>query len=198
MHITVGNATKVSGMFFTDQFGNNTSDIDVRYMLHGYSPIYWSTQLSFEADPTVVQSMTSTDEADGSRVYTITLNQGLLWNDGVTPVTAADYVFSLLLTTSDEFLGIGASTGKWEYIIGYEAYASGQSDILSGVRLIDEYTFSVAISADWLPYFYELDYLFIYPYPISAIAPGCMVKDDGEGAFICNADADEENPLYTA
>ncbi len=42
-HLTVGNSTKVSGSFFTTQFGNNTSDIDVRYMLHGC--IVWMNQL---------------------------------------------------------------------------------------------------------------------------------------------------------
>ena len=45
-HLTVGNSTKVSGSFFTTQFGNNTSAIDVRYMLHGYNPIVWMNSLN--------------------------------------------------------------------------------------------------------------------------------------------------------
>ena len=46
-HLTVGNTTKVKGSFFTTFFGNNTSDIDVRTMLHGYSPVVWDNQLQF-------------------------------------------------------------------------------------------------------------------------------------------------------
>lgn len=60
-HLTVGNSTKVSGSFFTTQFGNNTSDIDVRYMLHGYNPIVWMNQLEFTTDPMVVDSLESAD-----------------------------------------------------------------------------------------------------------------------------------------
>ena len=55
-HMTVGNSTKVSGSF-TTQFGNNTSDIDVRCMLHGYNPIVWMNQLEFTTDPMVVDSL---------------------------------------------------------------------------------------------------------------------------------------------
>ena len=69
-HLTVGNSTKVSGSFFTTQFGNNTSDIDVRYMLHGYNPIVWMNQLEFTTDPMVVDSLESADTRAG-RTYTI-------------------------------------------------------------------------------------------------------------------------------
>ena len=41
-HITVGSPTRVSGMFFTDMWGNNTSDIDVRTLLHVYNTVEWS------------------------------------------------------------------------------------------------------------------------------------------------------------
>ena len=60
--------------------------------------------------------------------------------------------------------------------------------MFSGVRLIDERTFSVTVKAQYEPYFYELSYLSVYPYPIGVIAPGCEVRDDGEGAYIANID----------
>ena len=56
--------------------------------------------------------------------------------------------------------------------------------MFSGVRLIDERTFSVTVKAQYEPYFYELSYLSVYPYPIGVIAPGCEVRDDGERARI--------------
>lgn len=43
--------------------------------------------------------------------------------------------------------------------------------MFSGVRLIDERTFSVTVKAQYEPYFYELSYLSVYPYPIGVIAP---------------------------
>lgn len=198
VHITVGNATKVSGMFFSSQFGNNTSDIDVRYMLHGYNAVYWSTQLDFLTDPTVVEELVTGADANGDKVYTVKLNQDLVWNDGVTPVKAADYVFALLLQTSDEFTAIGASTGVWTHVVGYDEYAAGKTELLAGVHLIDDWTYSITVKNEFLPYFYELDYLFFSPVPISAIAPGCEVADDGDGAYIRNIDSSVKDPIYTA
>ena len=186
-HLTVGNSTKVSGSFFTTQFGNNTSDIDVRYMLHGYNPIVWMNQLEFTTDPMVVDSLESADTRAG-RTYTIRIVDGLTYNDGVTPVTAEDYVFSYLLLTSPQFAALGANTGAYAHVVGYEAFSAGETDVFSGVRLIDERTFSVTVKAQYEPYFYELSYLSVYPYPIGVIAPGCEVRDDGEGAYIANID----------
>ena len=48
------------------------------------------------------------------------------------------------------------------------------------------------------PYFYELSYLSVYPYPIGVIAPGCEVRDDGEGAYIANIDETAVEPVFTA
>lgn len=52
------------------------------------------------------------------------------------------------------------------------------------MRLIDDTTFTISIAPEFLPNFYELAYALIKPYPISVIAPGCEVKDDGQGAYI--------------
>ena len=67
-----------------------------------------------------------------------------------------------------------------------DAYASGDSDVLTGVRLLDRYTFSVTVKKEYLPYFYEYAYLEILPCPISVIAPGCAVQDTGKGVFVTN------------
>ena len=196
-HLTVGNSTKVSGSFFTTQFGNNTSDIDVRYMLHGYNPIVWMTQLEFATDPMVVESLESADTRDG-RTYTIRIVDGLTYNDGVTPMMAKDYVFSYLLLSSPQFAALGANTGAYAHIVGYDEFSAGETDVFNGVRLIDERTFSVTVKAQYEPYFYELSYLSVYPYPIDVIAPGCEVRDDGQGAYMANSDPNEVEPLFTA
>ena len=195
-HITVGNTTKVSGSFFTAQFGNNTSDLDVRNMLHGYDPVYWSTQEAFEPDPMVVESLDVT-QSGGNTVYTVHLYDDLTYNDGQTPVTAEDYVFSFLMLCSDEFSGLGAKPGEWGHLVGYEEYVSGQSDRLAGLHLIDDYTFSVTVKQPYEPFFYELTYISVYPYPIGVIAPGCKVADSREGAYITNIDDTVAEPLYT-
>ena len=57
---------------------------------------------------------------------------------------------------------------------------------------------AITIKAEYLPYFYELGLLSYVPYPISVIAPGCEVADDGSGAYIRNSDANVTEPVFTA
>ncbi|MDO4484019.1 MAG: ABC transporter substrate-binding protein [Clostridia bacterium] len=196
-HITVGSTTRVNGMFFTNQFGNNASDIDVRSMLHGYNPVVWASQVEFSLDPQVVADMHKTISTDGSMTYTITLHKDLKWNDG-TPIHAADYVFAYLLQASPEFAAIGADTAVWRHIVGYEEYANGKTDNLQGVRLLDEDRYSITVKAEYEPYFYEFSYLSVNPCPIAVIAPGCTVVDRAAGAAIVDADNNTAQTAFTA
>ncbi|MEG0125621.1 MAG: hypothetical protein RR816_06010, partial [Clostridia bacterium] len=108
-HITVGNTTKVSGNFFTGMWSNNTSDIDVRTLLHGYSTVVWNSQVEFITDPMVVESLT-TSASRGNTVYTIKLWDDLTYCDGKTAITASDYVFSLLLCASPQVAELGGTS----------------------------------------------------------------------------------------
>lgn len=195
-HVTVANATKVNGAFFSRQFGNNTSDIDVRAMIHGYNPIVWTTQLEYITDPMVVEKL-EVMKKNGDTMYVFTLNRDLMWNDG-TPLTAEDFVFGYLLQASKEFEQIGGDTDVWKHIVGYEEYNSGESKRFSGIRLYNKYKYSVTVKKEYLPYFYEYTYLYMMPSPISVIAPGCAVDDEEKGAFIRNIDSKAKTPKFTA
>ncbi len=181
-HITIGNPTKVKGSFFTTYFGNNTSDIDVRTMLHGYSPVVWDNQLQFIVDPMVAERVDKTTGPDGT-TFTVTLARDLLYNDGVTPVTAQDYVFAWLLSCCPQIAEIGANAPKVD-VLGYEDFHSGASQELSGVRLLSDHAFSVTLSAEFDPYFYDYSRIAVNPCPVSVIAPGCTVRDSGMGAYM--------------
>ena len=195
-HLTVCNSTKVNGAFFSRQFGNNTSDIDVRAMLHGYNPIVWDTQLTFILDPQVVDHMDKEPDKNGDMVYTFYLCDDLTWNDG-TPMDARDWVFAAVMENSPEFGEISGDIDVWPHLVGHEEFADGSVSYLSGIRLLGKYTYSVTVKKEYLPYFYELSYLYIMPAPISVIAPGCEVADDGQGAYIRNIDT-EAAPIYSA
>ena len=193
----IGATTKLSGMFFTNMWGNNTADIDVRTLIHAYSPVVWTQQTIFEMNPQVVNGMQVAEYEDGNKIYMISLQEDLVYNDG-TPIGAADYLFSLMLHASPVIGELGGITTNSSHIEGYEAYVAGETDVFSGLRLVDELTFTVEIKADYLPFFYELGMLDVVPYPISVIAPGCEVVDEGEGAKIQNIDPQEPAPLFTA
>ncbi len=184
--LRVAATTRPSGYFFTDLWGNNVSDTDVRYMLHGQSTVAWQSQTDIVVNPTVVREVRQSNLAGGDREYVFILNDGLMFSDG-SSISAADYVFSILLLASDEIRGLGAAETAYSQYYGYDAYHSGESEVFAGVRLIRDNTFSVRLRGEFLPSFYEYAYLDVMPYPISVIAPECVVADDGEGAYIVNA-----------
>lgn len=181
--VVVGTTTKVSGDFFTGLMSNNTSDIDVRTLVHGYAPAVWRDQWSFVTDKTVVRSLTTKAQRLVT-TYTVTLNDGLLYNDGKTAITARDYAFSLLLQASPAFAALGAKADRLSYIDGYEAYHNGESAVFAGVRVLDDKTFAIDVKNTRLPYFYHLRYLNFYPYPIDVLAPGLKVAQSEGGSVL--------------
>ena len=61
----------------------------------------------------------------------------------------------------------------------------------------DDQTLVITIRGEYLPFFYELGLLLYNPYPIKAIAPGVVVKDDGKGVYLANEDDSEDEPVFT-
>lgn len=197
-HLTVASPTALSGNFFTDMWGNNTSDMDVRSLLHGYGLVRWDTEKGrYDIDSSVVSGIAVTDDLDtGDRTYIISLYDDLKFSDG-TPIGAKDYVFSMLFCAAPHVKALGASVNGMDAIVGVDQYKIGAAKTVTGLRLLSEREFSVTVKADSLPNFYELAVLNVNPYPISVIAPGCQVRDDGQGAYIGNANARQASPLFT-
>lgn len=195
--LVVAIPTQMSGYFFTDMWGNNSVDASIRSLLHGYGTITWKFTGAYGVDNTVVSSLTSVDDAQGNRTYTFTLNTGLTYNDG-SAITVADYVFSVLLQSQPAIRELGGSNLQYAYLLGYNKYAAGNTDVFSGVRLINDQQFSLTITAKTLPYFYELALTNVEPAPIDAIAPGFIVADDGAGAYLAKPDDTQGGKLAHA
>ena len=164
--------------------------------LTGSSPIAWTRNSEFIANPTIVADLQTEENEDGSKTWTITINDGLLWSDG-TPLTAEHYAFAWLFWhaphfasggIADENLGNTLWAGARE-VVGADAWRTGEADTLAGVRLYDELTFSVTIDAYTdgepnFPYFYEITYIDMEPQPMHVIAPGLSVEDTEDGVRV--------------
>ena len=196
--LTVGNTTPMRGEFFTSFWGNSTSDLDVRDLLHGYNLIKWDGDNGlFREDPSVVSGIVVTENEAGDRSYTLLLQNDLKYSDGTT-INAWDYAFSYLFSISPEIAEIGGTPRRMEQFKGYDEYISGSAKVLSGIRVIADDTLFITIRHEYLPFFYEMGLLYCNPYPISVIAPGVTVRDDGEGIYLANADETVQEPVYTA
>ena len=210
--LIVGHPTVTKGDFFTELFGNDTADIDVRALIHGYNLVNWDqNQGTYVFDPSVVETIgpVEVDEM-GNHTYKMILWDDLYYSDG-TPITAWDYAFSILLMMSPEVEAIGGKIYRAEHLLGYDDYIATRKKIMNGEELTDEDVRVLSgvevhsdreiwfhLDGEFLPYFFETGLMLTVPYPISVIAPGCKVYDDGWGIYLGNEDQSVSEPVFTA
>ena len=185
--LSVGTLTRMRGYFFTDLWGNNSTDLDVQNLIHGLSTVAWVSESEYTADPTVVKELLTQDNADGSKTFYIFLNDGLMYSDG-SEITAADYVFTVLLLASPQVKQLGGAETAYNFLTGYDAYHSGETQCLSGVHLLGKTIFSLTVDSAYLPFYYENSYVDVTPYPVQALLGDYMVADSDEGAYLTTDD----------
>ncbi len=182
--LVVASVTKMNGNFTTNMWGNNTSDVDMRLLLHGLPLVYKDVRQEAHAiNQSVVRAFSERGEADGGRTLTITLQPYLVYNDG-SPINARDYVFSILMTASRYIGDIGGSPVVMHFLKGSAEYAEDPTIPFTGVRLLQHDTFELTFTPETAQEGSLLHYLNYQPYPYGIIAPGCDILDDGEGVYI--------------
>jgi len=220
--LVVAHPTITKGDFFTEMFGNDTADIDVRALIHGYNLVNWDqNQGTYVFDPSVVREvqagLRSDEEGHQYKEYDLVLADNLKYSNG-QPITAWDYAFSILLMMSPEIEQIGGKIYRAEHLAGYDDYIAARRKViagealdpaedieyLSGVTVLSDYQLRIWLDYDFLPYFFEIGLLMTVPYPIDVIAPGCKVVSGYEdeegnplGIKIVNADGSGDT-IYNA
>ena len=149
----------------------------------GATTVVFTKDGTFQVNPSVTENLETIENEDGSKTFKITLVDGLKWSDG-TPITAKDYVFGALLTSSPEFGALDADNFAGQDYVGFEEFNEGKTKTFKGINLIDEKTFSVTAKADKFPFYYEITLAAVVPYPMSVIAPEVEITDDGNGATL--------------
>ena len=196
--IKVGNPTPMNGRFFTECWGNSTSDLDVRSLVNGYNLVTWDGDLNmFRFDHSVVNGAVITDDEQDNRSYMITLYEDLRYSDG-TRVTAWDYAFSLLLQCDPVIRELDGRPAVPDYLLGWEEYVSNPESPLSGVRVLSDTQMSITVKAESLPFFYELSRLSLDPVPAAVIAPGYRVRDNGAGVYLAQARTPRKRAAFNA
>lgn len=182
--LVIGTTTEMENEFYDTSYSNNATNYKTYDLIHGYSTVTSDKDGAFIYDETVVKSHETVENEDGTKTYTVTINDGLVWSDG-TPITAKDYVFALLLQSSPEMNQVDGYPSQAGYsYVGYEAFFAGETENFAGVHLVDDMTYSVTVKAEELPYHYDITYASLGPRPMHVIAPECDVVDAAEGAMI--------------
>ena len=183
--MVIGSITQVINEFYDTGFSTSETNYNMYDLIHGgYDTVVFSKEGEFQYNDTVVASHEETENEDGTKTYTVTINDGLVWSDG-TPITAKDYVFAILLENSDEMAGVDGypCNGGYSYV-GYDEWLDGSADAFAGVHLVDDMTYSLTVKAEELPYHYDITYASLRPRPLHVIAPECDVEDTENGATI--------------
>ncbi|KAF0197170.1 MAG: peptide/nickel transport system substrate-binding protein [Bacillota bacterium] len=179
-------SSEISGNFLSG-FGDSAYDVWVRELISGYETYSTTPTGEIVLNKTVVKNLKTEIDTVGNKTYTFDLHKDMKWNNG-TVVTAKDYVFYILWYASPAWTEAGATSTVGEGLIGYQDYYEGEVDRFKGVKLINDYSFSVTIDAEELPYFFETNYASFIPAPMAVWAPGATLDINADGAKIAGLD----------
>ena len=192
--VIYGSDTELSGDLGNAWWTNNATDKLIRDLINDYDVIMFNQFGQMKVNETVSDGVQTAENEDGTATYTVKIKQGLTYNDG-TPITAADYVAYMLVQFSPATLEAGATVSS-DTVVGGNEYQNGESKVLAGLRLLDEYTYSISITPDYANYYYGLTYASLSPLYLPLYSSAALtVKDDGEGAYLDGGElkADEIN-----
>ena len=182
--IILGESTEITGDFSGGLVTNGASDMLVDSLCNDYGTFVTNRGGVYVENPAVLKEWARTDNEDGSATYTITINEGLVYNNG-DPITAADFAFKKILTCTPAAAGLGITSADYTTLVGGAAAYAGETAVVSGVRLLDEYTFSLTIVPDYAQYYYADTYAVVAPWNEEFwLGEGYGIADDGEGCYI--------------
>lgn len=182
--IIMGDTTELTGDFTGGVITNGASDMMIDRLVNDYGTMVTNRGGEYVENPTVLKEWNRTDNEDGTATYTITINEGLTYNNG-DPITAADYAFKTLLNCTPFASALSFTAATKDMIIGGAACYSGEVNYVSGLRLLDDYTLSLTIDPEYANYYYADTYAAVSPWNETFwLGEGYGIADDGEGCYI--------------
>ena len=185
----------LSGRFRYADFGAAgaaASDRDIESLVVGLETVSVTKEGGFAVNSTVVKKFDRTENDDGSVTFTFRIFDDLVFSDG-SPITAKNYLyFPVAFSTPVGAEGSGRDVMAAMRVAGYDEFAAydganadqkGVSRVFSGLRLLDDYTFSVTISSAYCPYYYAIAYAGFTPVYKDVWFGAADIADDGEGVY---------------
>ncbi len=189
--VILGSHTELSGAFRNASFGKSApgaADLAIQTLTSGYSTVITDMGGSFQwADEHILTEKSERTNEDGTKTFTLTIADNLVFSDG-TKITSQNYLMPLLAGSSKVMKEAGGSDAAGLALVGYEAFNgnTGEGEIkpFSGVRMLDERTFSVTVKKEYANYYYAIRYGEFTPVPTALYGGKFEVKDDGNGAYL--------------
>lgn len=198
--VVIGTSTEASGDWAYSAFTRNpnATDNEVVKLTDDMNTIDTDQHGDYVINKTVVKSYERIEEENGNVTFKFVINDGLKFNNGEA-VTAQNFVAWSMFVSSPAGKEMGVVDASYDKLLGGVAYRNGETNVLSGLRIYDEHTFSVTIlktnvagDTNYLPYYYDLGYGAMQAVNLTYwFGEGWSVKDDGEGVYFVNADGKE-------
>lgn len=179
--IIIGDNNETSGDI-QPHWTNSASDYSVYKLCYGQDTVVVDKEGKWVYNEAAMENVEETENEDGSKTWTYTIKDGLKWSNG-DAITAKDYVFYYLFWSSPVAqvdLKAASASLVGQYLKGYDAYASGETNTLEGIHLIDDKTFSITIDAQFLPYYYGKALTACYPEYMAGWVPADVTIEETE------------------
>ncbi len=185
--VILGSTTDLSGAFRNSSWGKSTpgsSDLDIQNLTTGYSTLmtdmngaYVWNEYAIDGEPV------ATKNEDGTLTYTIKLKKDMVFSDG-SAINAKNYIAGVLANSTVVGAAAGGTGMSGQIVVGFDEFkaydgtnagatvgegeeAVTASKYFSGIKLIDDYTFSVTYLADYADYYYVMSYASYSPDPMA-------------------------------
>lgn len=172
--VILGSATDLSGAFRYASWGKSSpgsADLDIQELTSGHSTVQTGVDGAYMWNMTALaEEPVGVHNDDGTLTYTIKVKDSLTFSDG-SPITAKNYLTYLLANSTPVAMAAGGTGAAGLQLVGYDAFKAydGEGDkvYFEGVKLIDDYTFSVTFTSEYANYYYAIAYAAFTPYPMA-------------------------------
>ena len=172
--VILGSSTELSGAFRNSSWGKSSpgsSDQDIELLTSGHATAYSNFDGAYQWNYTAIaEEPVGVKNEDGTLTYTIKINEGLVYSDG-SAITAKDYIAGILANSTDVVVAAGGTGNSGMQLVGYDEFKAytGEGDkvYFEGIKLIDDYTFSLTFLSEYADYYYATTYAALTPKPVA-------------------------------
>lgn len=179
-----GASTEISGDFAPGAWWtNNATDKMIRDFTTDYGTVVTDQGGALVINDTTCDDIEGEMNEDGTKTYTVVLNEGLVFNNG-EPITIKDFVWPTAFSCSSVSSEVGAKLTGYMDIVGGQEYYDGTASTIKGLRMLDDKTIQITIVADKVPYYFDLNFAGFAPFSMKYwLGEGVDIADDGEGVY---------------
>ncbi|MBO5869388.1 MAG: hypothetical protein J6Q89_01435 [Clostridia bacterium] len=198
--VILGSATELSGAFRNSSWGKSSpgsSDLDIENLVSGFSTVQTdkSGNMIWNMKALAEEPVKTLNE-DGTLTYTIKIKNDLKFSDG-SAITAKNYIAGLLANSTEVGVAAGGTGASGQLNLGYEEFKAydgtndgkevGEDDkkvtaskYFKGIKLLDDYSFSVTFVEEYANYYYVMSYASYGPSPLALYLGGNDIIVDEE------------------